>query len=53
MTHAFLTVVRVLLVGLVAYWAFRLWIGTRSYTSRGLGLFCSAALVWQIVAGTL
>jgi len=52
MTQAFLIVVRVLLVALVAYWAYRLWGGTRSWTSRGLGLFFSAALVWQIVGGT-
>jgi hypothetical protein len=52
MTTAFLTVVRVLLVALVAYWAVRLWAGTRSWTSRGVGMFFSAALVWQIVAGT-
>jgi len=53
MTQAFLIVVRVLLVALVAYWAFRLWTGTRSWTSRGVGMLCSAALVWQIVVGTL
>lgn len=53
MTQAFLIVVRVLLIGLVAYWTYRLWIGTTSLTSRGLGLLLSAALAWQIVAGTL
>jgi len=53
MTQAFLIVVRVLLVALVAYWAYRLWTGTRSVTSRVVGIFFSAALVWQIVGGTL
>jgi hypothetical protein len=52
MTTAFLTVVRVLLVALVAFWAFRLWFGTRSGASRFVGMFFSAALVWQIVVGT-
>jgi hypothetical protein len=53
MTQAFLIVVRVLLVALVAYWAYRLWIGTRSFTSRGVGTFFCAVLVWQIVGGSL
>jgi len=53
MTAAFLTVVRVLLVGLVVFWAYRLWVGTRSATSRGLAMLLSAALVWQIVGGSL
>jgi hypothetical protein len=53
MTQAFLTVVRVLVVALVAFWAYRLWTGTTSWTSRGVGMFFSAALAWQIVGGTL
>jgi preprotein translocase subunit Sec63 len=53
MTQAFLIVVRVALVALIAYWAYRLWTGTTSYTSRGVGMFLSAVLVWQIVGGTL
>jgi len=53
MTQAFLIVVRVLLVALVGYWAYRLWTGTRSWTSRGVGLFFSATLIWQIIGGTL
>jgi len=52
MTTAFLIAVRVLLVALVTFWAYRLWNGTRSWTSRGVGMFFSAALVWQIVGGT-
>jgi hypothetical protein len=53
MTQAFLIVVRVLLVALVGFWALRLWQGTTSWTARGVGIFFSAVLVWQIVAGTL
>jgi hypothetical protein len=53
MTQAFLIVVRILLLALVGFWAFRLWTGTTSWTSRGVGVFFSAVLVWQIVAGTL
>ena len=53
MTQAFLIVIRVALVALVGYWAYRLWTGTASWTSRGVGLLFSAALVWQIVGGTL
>jgi hypothetical protein len=52
MTQAFLIVVRILLVGLVAYWGYRLWTGTASWTSRALGMLFSAVLVWQITAGT-
>jgi len=52
MTQAFLIVVRILLVALVGYWAFRLWTGTQSWTSRSVGMVFSAALVWQIVGGT-
>ncbi|MEN6369983.1 MAG: hypothetical protein ABFD77_09875 [Thermotogota bacterium] len=53
MTQAFLIVVRVLLVALVGFWAYRLWTGTRSWTTRFVGAFFSATLLWQIVAGTL
>ncbi|MCX6099858.1 MAG: hypothetical protein NTV92_00205 [Candidatus Bipolaricaulota bacterium] len=53
MTQAFLIVVRVLLVALVRVWGFRLWVGTMSWTARGVGIFFSAVLVWQTVAGTL
>jgi hypothetical protein len=53
MTQAFLIVVRVLLVGLIGFWGFRLWVGTMSWTARSVGVFFSAVLVWQIVAGTL
>jgi len=52
MTQVFLTVVRVLLVGLVGYWGFRLWTGTVSLTSRALGALFCASLIWQITAGT-
>ena len=53
MTHAFLIVVRILLCALVVYWAYRLWIGTNSYTSRGVGMLLSAVLVWQIIGGNV
>jgi len=52
MTQAFLIVIRVALVALVGYWAYRLWTGTTSFTSRGVGMLFSGALVWQIVGGT-
>jgi len=53
MTQAFLIAVRILLAALVGYWAYRLWTGTRSWTSRGVGIFFSATLIWQIVGGSL
>ncbi len=53
MTQAFLVVVRIPLVDLVGFWAFRLWVGTTSWTSRGVAVFFCAVLVWQIVGGTL
>jgi len=49
MTQAFLIVLRTLLTALVAFWAYRLWIGTTSWTSRGIGMFLSILLIWQIV----
>ena len=53
MTQAFLIVVRILLAGLVIFWAYRLWTGTRSWTSRGVAMLFSAVLLWQITGGTL
>jgi len=53
MTQVFLIVVRVLLLALVGFWALRLWTGTTSWTSRGVGVFFSVVLAWQIVGGTL
>ena len=52
MTQAFLIVIRVALVALVGYWAYRLWTGTASWTSRGVGMLFSGVLVWQIAGGT-
>jgi len=52
MTLAFLIVLRILLTALVAYWAYRLWIGTTSWTSRGVGMVLSALLIWQIVGSS-
>lgn len=53
MTQAFVIGVRILLVGLVAFWSYRLWVGTASWTARGVGILFSAAIAWQIVGGTL
>jgi len=50
MTQAFLIVLKILLTALVAFWAYRLWIRTASWTSRGVGMFLSALLIWQIIA---
>jgi len=51
MTQVFLIVVRVLVLCLLAYWVFRLWGGTRSWTSRATSALCIAVLAWQVVAG--
>jgi len=51
MTEAFLIVVRILAGVLVAYWAYRLWTGSRSWTTRGVGLFFCAALMSKIIIG--
>ncbi|MEW5825403.1 MAG: hypothetical protein AB1778_01070 [Candidatus Bipolaricaulota bacterium] len=51
MTQAFLIVLRVLAVALLATWAYRLWNGTRSWTARAVGAFFSAALLWQVLGG--
>ena len=51
MTQAFLIVVRILAVGLFLYWAYRLWTGTRSWTSRVLAMGFSAILIWQVTGG--
>ena len=53
MTQAFLFVIRIALVARVGFWAYRLWTGTASWTSRGVGMLFSAILAWQIVGGTL
>lgn len=52
MTQAFLLVVRALAVALIGYWGYRLWTGTRSWTSRVLGVILSAVLIWQVTGGT-
>jgi len=52
MTTAFLTVLRILVVGLLAFWGYRLWTGTASWTSRGLGVAFCGMLVWQVLGGT-
>lgn len=53
MTQAFLIIGRILLTILVGYWAYRLSTRTASRTSRVVGILLSAAIVWQIIAGTL
>lgn len=52
MTQAFLIVVRILVVALLSYWAYRLYRGTCSWTSRIIGIFFSAVLIWQTTFGT-
>ena len=52
MTQAFLIVVRILVVVLLLYWGYRLYRGTHSWTSRIMGLFFSAVLIWQTTLGT-
>jgi hypothetical protein len=52
MTQAFLIVLRILAVALFLYWAYRLWTGTRSWTSRIMGMFFSAVLIWQVTGGS-
>ena len=52
MTQAFLVVVRVLVVALFLYWGYRLYRGTQSWTSRIIGVFFSAVLIWQATLGT-
>lgn len=51
MTQAFLIVVRMLTVVLFAYWGYRLWRGTQSWTSRILGTLFSGLLIWQSAFG--
>ncbi len=53
MTQAFLIVLRILLLGLIGYWGYRLWTGTTSWTARGMGSVLIAVLAWQVVGGTL
>jgi len=52
MTVGFLIVLRILLLGLVGYWAYCLWTGTTSWTSRGVGGLFIATLAWRIISGT-
>ncbi len=53
MTQAFLIVVRIALVALVGWWAYRLWFGTSSWTTRAAAVVFCGALAWQIVGGAL
>jgi hypothetical protein len=53
MTPAFIVEVRILLPSLVAFCSYRLWVGSTSWTARGVGVFFSAVLVAQILVGAL
>ena len=52
MTQAFLIVLRMLCLGLLGYFAYRLWTGTRGFTTRGMAGLFIGVLFWQIIAGT-
>jgi len=52
MTQAFLIVLRLLVLALLGYFAYRLWAGTRSFTTRGVACVFVGALAWQIIGGT-
>lgn len=51
MTVLFLIVLRLLGLSLLGYFAYRLWTGTASWTSRGLAILFTIALGWQIIRG--
>jgi len=51
MTQAFLIVLRMLCLGVLGYFGYRLWTGTRSLTTRVMAGLFIGVLVWQIVAG--
>jgi len=52
MTQAFLIVLRLLVLALLGYFAYRLWTSTRSWTTRGVAFVFTGALAWQIIGGT-
>ena len=51
MTQAFLIVMRILVFVLLGYWGYRLWTGTISWTSRGVGALFVGVLAWQVIGG--
>ena len=51
MTQAFLIVLRLLCLALLGYFSYRLWTGTRSWTTRTLAGLFVGALAWQIIGG--
>ena len=51
MTQAFLIVVRILALGLIGYWGYRLWTGTTSWVSRSLSGVFVGMLAWQVLFG--
>ncbi len=53
MTQALIVEVRILFLSLVGFCSYRLWVGTTSWTARGVGVFFSAVLVAQILVGAL
>jgi hypothetical protein len=48
-TQPFLIAIRILLCLLFAFWGYRLWRGTASWTARGIGVLFSAVILWQII----
>lgn len=51
MTQAFLIVLRLLCLALLGYFAYRLWIGTRSWTTRIFAGLFVGTLAWQFIVG--
>ena len=51
MTRAFIIVVRLLCLALLGYFAYRLWAGTRSWSTRAVSALFLGALAWQVVGG--
>jgi TRAP-type C4-dicarboxylate transport system permease small subunit len=51
MTQAFIIVLRLLCLALLGYFGYRLWNGTRSWTTRSLAGLFVGALAWQIIVG--
>ena len=52
MTQAFLIVLRLMALTLLGYFAYRMWMGTRSWSTRGVAFVFTGALAWQFIAGT-
>ena len=52
MTQAFLIVLRLMALALLGYFGYRMWMGTRSWTTRGVAFVFTGALAWQFIGGT-